>query len=62
MVHYRLYILGRYGRIAKAFDLHHPDDDHALAATDQHSHSYGMELWSGVRKVQHFPAPKEAGR
>lgn len=55
MKHYRLYLFGPHGRIAKALDLHYPDDDFAMKAADRQPHSYGMELWSGARKVRVLP-------
>ena len=55
MNHYRLYIIGSHGRIAKAIDLHYPDDDVAERAANRQPHSNGMELWSGPRKVRVFP-------
>ena len=55
MNHYRLYIIGSHGRIAKAIDLHYPDDAVAERAANRQPHANGMELWSGPRKVRVFP-------
>ena len=59
MLSYRLYFLGRDGRIAHAVQLECCSDEQALAAVGTHADGRAMELWQQARKVRAFAAPTQ---
>lgn len=53
---YRLYFLGRAGRIERALELSCEDDVDAIREAGNHKARQAMELWQGGRMVMAFPA------
>ncbi|MDB5479904.1 MAG: hypothetical protein JWO83_957 [Caulobacteraceae bacterium] len=60
MLSYRLYFLGREGRITSAVELECSSDEEALEAVEAHADGRPMELWQQARKVREFAAQKFA--
>jgi hypothetical protein len=56
MLSYRLYFLGREGRITRAVELECASDDEALRAVEEHADGRPMELWQQARKVRAYVA------
>lgn len=56
MLSYRLYFLGREGRITRAVELECANDEDALQAVEEHVDGHPMELWQQARKVRVFAA------
>lgn len=56
MVYYRLYFLNPHSGHIDGFEEYHATDD--VAATERAAEYCGdvpLELWSGRRKIRHFP-------
>jgi hypothetical protein len=56
MLSYRLYFLGREGRIIRAVELECSSDEDALLAVEGHADGGPMELWQQARRVRVYPA------
>lgn len=62
MLSYRLYFLGRDGRITRAVPFESSSDEDALKAIEAHADGRPMELWQRGRMVRTFAAvPVAAG-
>ncbi|MBV8682881.1 MAG: hypothetical protein JO111_08415 [Caulobacteraceae bacterium] len=55
MPDFRLYFLGRGGRIVEARDLECEDDEAAILAVEGQRDGRAMELWRRDRRVRSFP-------
>lgn len=53
---YRLYFLGREGRITRAVELECSSDEDAMRAVEEHVDGRAMELWQQARKVRVYAA------
>ena len=55
VVDFRLYFLGRGGRIVEARELECEDDDAAIMAVEGQRDGRAMELWRRDRRIRSFP-------
>lgn len=53
---YRAILLGPSGRIASLVNLVAADDGDALSLAEAMVDGHAVELWDGVRFIEHFPA------
>ena len=53
---YKLYLIGKTGRIASRIDLDFVDDESALAVIPDPIEGLSMELWRRATRVKSFPA------
>ena len=56
MAEYRLYHVGRNGRLSRAHDLVCADDAEAIRVAAQHAKGLDLELWDRGRLVKRIPA------
>jgi hypothetical protein len=54
MTHYRAYIIGSDGHIARAIDLHCENDDDAKLHARQLVDGHDVELWRGEQRLAMF--------
>lgn len=58
MADYKLYFLGKTGRVEARLDLQANDDAQAIVLAEREDDGRAMELWHGERVVKRYP-PKE---
>lgn len=54
--HYRAIILGSSGQITRIVNLTAADDAEALKLSEAMVDGHAVELWDGLRYIEHFPA------